>query len=70
MLYLIATDKCYCDVTVYSCVPQEWIRCVYGEAGDHYGSCDFYRQSLRNTGVTGEFKESLKTTSMLRLLHV
>ena len=31
-----------------------------GEAGDHSSICDFYRQSLRTTRVTGAYRESLK----------
>ena len=30
---LIATDKCYSDVTVYFCGPQGWMQCLWGEDG-------------------------------------
>ena len=37
ILYIIATDKCYCDVTIYISV-------------DHKGGCDVYRERLGPLG--------------------
>ena len=58
---LIATDKCYCDVTLYFRGPKGWMQCLYGRAGDQKGSCDFHRQSLRTTSMTDACRGSLKT---------
>ena len=30
---LIATDNCYCDVTLYFCGPKGWMQCLLGRAG-------------------------------------
>ena len=58
---LIATDKCYCDVTLYFCGPKGWMQCLYGRAGGQKGSFDFHRQSLRTTTMTDAYRGSLKT---------
>ena len=48
---LIATEKCYCDVTVFFCGPQGWqqrnvivmLQCI---SVDHKGGCNVYREGL------------------------
>ena len=52
---LIATDKCYCDVTLYFCGPRGWMQCLLGRAGNQKSSCDFNRQSLRTTRMTDAY---------------
>ena len=56
---LIATDKCYCDVTLYFCGPNGLMQCLYGRAWDQKGSCDFH--SLRTTSMIDAYRGSLKT---------